>query len=284
MADRQNDTDPQSPRARAFRTDPGIGEPTPIPARAAPVPTPSPGSASIEELLDGITGPRPPPSRREGGSASRAARATPTPPPGAARSTSPPEGMRAYAAARPAPASSPMPPHEPAVVSPPPPSLSQETTSPRKGPEPDSTRPTVRRIAEERTVYTGRRALIRNFSVVVASAGVVTLMMMSIMRWKEQRRARVPAVVVAAPQLDPEPAPSPEPTGAQAQVAAPVAVRGSASTPVSSELAPAASAGASTAAPASSAKPGVLRRTKGEGKPASPPRDSLDDLNRQIRH
>jgi len=99
MADRLNDTDPQSPVALQSRTDPGLGGPPPsVVARAHAEPEEPPlppapvvGSASIEQLLDGITGPRPPPSRRDG----------------------PESESRAYSAARPAPPSHPTPPLEP---------------------------------------------------------------------------------------------------------------------------------------------------------------------------
>ena len=178
MADRLNDTDPQSPSAMQSRTDPGLGSPPPHVVARAHVeaveaeesllpPTPVPGSASIEELLDGITGPRPPPSSRRDLV----------------------EAARVYSAARPAPASHPTPPLEPAVFSPAPSSVSERDalTVPRAPLDPGSVRPFVRR-GEERTVYTGRRAVLRNSVAVILSAVAVSAMMMGIMRWKEVLR------------------------------------------------------------------------------------------------
>ncbi len=215
MADRLNDTDPQSPRAIVTRTDPGLGtaglgtagpssrpsgrpprvEATPLPP-PPPAVAPSQGSESIEALLDGITGPRPPISKRD----------------------TAPDGMRAYAAARHAPASQPMPPHEPLVVSPEPPRsgsapglrLDLEATMPRR-PEPFSTRPVVGRAAEERTVYTGRRALLRNLAVLVGSSAVVGMMMMSIMRWKEAHRQQPSSAAAMSAPAVPEAELSPAP-------------------------------------------------------------------------
>ncbi|HEY2515195.1 MAG TPA: hypothetical protein VGI39_30220 [Polyangiaceae bacterium] len=276
MAERLNDTDPQSPRALGGRTDPGLGEapllgsapaPTvpsnPPAAEISPIPpavrTPAPASASIDELLVGITGPRPPTSRREGAS---------TPPPPVAT-----DGARAYAAARPAPASQPMPPQEAVVISP---SPSNASEPPARPPEPDSTRPIIR-LAEERTVYTGRRALVRNLVVVIASAAVVALMMTSIMRWKEAQRAHGPSdVVVAAPVLEPEaPAASApvEPALAVIQAASMAAVQ-------PTVTAPALGASAHLAA----TPPKHLAKPPAPSKPAAPRTEGLDDLNREIRH
>ena len=71
--------------------------------------------------------------------------------------------------------------------------------------EPRSLRPVIRR-AEERTVYTGRRALVRNAVAVILSAAAVAVMMMSIMRWREGQHPRAAAaVVVLPPQPDTDP-------------------------------------------------------------------------------
>jgi hypothetical protein len=282
MADRLNDTDPQSPRALGSKTDPGLGtEPVVLPPRATPrvaqlatssTPPPAEDSAAIEELLDGITGPRPPASsrarpHREGS-----------------------DGDRAYAAARPAPPSRSMPPPEPLVVSPEPPHYEvvghepPEDDAMRRRPDPSSTRPVVRRAAEERTVLTGRRALIRNIGVAVASSVVVALSMMTIMRWRETHRPRRASAVVVLPAVpDPEaPTPSaaatPSPpsavTGAAALTAIATAVPSSAPTPMPPQPPSAASARATSGG----------KRGKGEAKVPSPAASSLDDLNREIRH
>jgi hypothetical protein len=336
MADRLNDTDPQSPRAFGSRTDPGLGRavvdasdgpapedaPSPVPARAEPplpraaaaaedhsplppVPTPSTGTASIEELLNGITGPRPPPSRRE--STPSPPRTTPapasvraTPPPGSVRVTpapaparvapaAGPDADRAYAAARPAPASRPMTPAEPLVVSAPPPPYSsaesarQDSDVPLKM-EPESAPPVERRPVEVRTVSTGRRALIRNLAVAVVSAAGVAGAMMAAMRWNEVHHPRGPSEVVVLP-----PVPDETPTATALPVAA--AVAPPETTPEPAPLAaapvvpiPTVSASAVTplvkAAPSASA----AKRVRADARSAEPPAESLDDLNRQIRH
>jgi hypothetical protein len=278
MSDRLNDTDPQSPAAMPSRTDPGIGSPPPI-VVARPVaeveessplpPTPVPGSASIEELLDGITGPRPPPSsRREG-----------------------PEAARVYSAARPAPASHRTPPPQPAVFSPEPPdgtfparpdrgphqlvSERDALTVPRAPLDPGSTRPVVRR-GEERTVYTGRRALMRNSVAVILSAVAVTAMMMGIMRWKEAHR---PPHAALEPIVESPLPPTPEvvPTGP-----APTIVIVS-PPPAETSTAPVVATSASAAA---SAPPVVPRRLPWPRHMRAAPAasGSLDDLNREISH
>jgi hypothetical protein len=292
MANRLNDTDPQSPRAFGSRTDPGLGEPPPLVgtagAEASPIPlpampaTPSPGSTSIEELLDGITGPRPPSSRPQRQSRPRPVEAAP-------------DAARAYAPARQAPASQPMPPAEPAVLTPEPPlysgagGASRELTVPRKV-EPESTPPVVRRPGDERTVHTGRRAVVRNFAAVTASSLAVALMMVTIMRWKEAHSHGVPAPsdVAALPAATADNV-HPAPVSAGAQVAAVPVVA-----PPPTDVVPAAAAtsGASVvtpvvqvAKPAGSAqkRPKAGGGAKGTAAPAAPA-DALDDLNRQIRH
>ena len=283
MADRLNDTDPQSPVALQSRTDPGLGGPPPsVVARAHAEPEEQPlppapvvGSASIEQLLDGITGPRPPPSRRDG----------------------PESESRAYSAARPAPPSHPTPPLEPAVLSPtPPPALVLTPTPPpalyspplrlgerdaltvqRGMPDPSSIRPVVRR-AEERTVYTGRRAMVRNSVAVVLSGVAVTAAMMAIVHWKEARgsASAVLAPIVEAPL---PPAPEVAPAGP-----APTIVIMSPPPPPP----PAAATVAASPAPAPSASPAPLpKRLTVPGAKRSkvaPAQGSLDDLNREISH
>jgi hypothetical protein len=282
MADRINDTDPQSPHALSARTDPGLGSP-PVhasphlpPARPFAAAPPAPGPASIEELIDGITGPRPPPSRRESAGA---------------------DSARAYSAARPVPTPRAMGPREPLVVSPEPPLYSGAGSVPRhateempRGPDPASTRPVVRaarhgegasgaagRPADALTVYTGRRALLRNVGVALASAAAVAVMMVTIMRWKEAHRPpRAPEVVVLPAVPDSEPSVAPQAVVAAAAIAPAPAV------PATSDPAPAA-APAVTASAARPAAPAPRRpRTTLEAKPKAP--ESLDDLNRQISH
>jgi hypothetical protein len=294
MADRLNDTDPESPNALVHRTDPGLGEvlapaamtasrdaalaiaaarATPVElSPVPPVPTPSPGSASIEELIDGITGPRPPPpsSRREAAAAAA-------------------DSARAYAAARPAPASHPLSPAEPLVVSPDPPLYSGAGRAPRdleipQMVQPESAPPVVRKPAEERTVFTGRRALVRKLAVVMASSAAVAMIMMTTMRWKEAQRPHRPSEVVVLPAAPEESQdPSARVSAGAAQVTAtPVAV----APPV---VVPAATASVTPAATAAAAvpvaKPAVSaqKRVRPEAKPV-PQQDGLDDLNRQIRH
>ncbi len=269
MADRLNDTDPQSPAAMQSRTDPGLGSPPPImiahgqpppsqhvePEDSPLPPTPVPGSASIEELLDGITGPRPPPSsRREG-----------------------PDAVRAYSAARPAPASHPTPPIEPAVFSPAPPSVSERDalTVPRAPLEPGSVRPVVRR-GEERTVYTGRRALLRNTVAVILSAVAVTAMMMGIMRWKEGHR---PPRAAMQPIVE-----SPLPPTPEVATAGPAPTIVIVSPPPAETSAPSAPAASSAPVVPAASAPKRLQPVKRVMKPAPPPAGSLDDLNREISH
>jgi hypothetical protein len=271
MADRLNDTDPQSPRALGSKTDPGLGsEPALLPPRppprvgqlAAPSSTPPPtATASIEEVLDGITGPRPPPSSRREGA----------------------DGDRAYVSARPAPRPRSMPPPEPLVVSPDPPHYEVAGRDHRDGdpaprrPDPSSTRPVVRK-SEERTVLTGRRALIRNLGVAVASSVVVGLMMMTIMRWKETHRPRRASAVVVLP-----PVPELETVAPPATIPPPPAatIVGGV-VPVIPSSAPAPSLAPTVAA---SKGPGPAgKRGKGEAKTAPPAASGLDDLNREIRH
>jgi len=273
MADRPNDTDPQSPRALAFRTDPGIGDsPAVLGPRLTPangvrvpdfsppppaVPTPSPGSASIEALLDGITGPRPPPAKRDVA----------------------PGSTRAYAAARLAPPSQRPPMREPLVVSPEPPPVgggNGEGASEAPKVDPASTRPVARR-GEVRTVYTGRRALLRNLAAVAGSTVVVGLALLTVMRWNEAGRARRAAEAAAfavppAVPSDDAPALPPSEPASEPVAEAPAAVTTAAAS------APAAST--SLPKPAGSA----LKRSKPQSKPSVPATDSLDDLNRQIRH
>ena len=289
MPNGPNDTDPQSPRALANRTDPGLGgDPAVLGPRARTslsatpppaVPTPSPGSASIEELLDGITGPRPAPARRDAA----------------------PGSTRAYAAARHAPTSQRMPPQEPLVVSPvPPPAydasggsfeayagrelaaapVDEERTAKV---DPASTRPVVKR-GEERTVYTGRRALVRNLAVALGSSVVVALTMLTVMRWKEAQRPTVSVVVVPPlPSLDDTHPASEVPSVTTDVIPAALETSVAAATPAPA-LAPL-SPTTMSEHEATSAKPAptVAKRPKSTPKP-SPSPDALDDLNRQIRH
>jgi hypothetical protein len=279
MADRPNDTDPQSPRALAFRTDPGLGgSPAVLGPRVTPangvrmpdlsppppaVPTPSPGSASIEALLDGITGPRPPPAKRDVA----------------------PGSTRAYAAARLAPASQMSQKtrvQEPLVVSPEPSSVAEGNAGSEASPklDPASTRPVARRTGQERTVYTGRRAVLRNLAAVAGSSVVVGLALLTVMRWNEAGRARraaagiapppVLAVSSSPPSVDPPVVSASEPAGE-----VPAAITTAAPT---APLMP--SSAASAPKPAAS----VAKHPKAQSKPSAPANDSLDDLNRQIRH
>ena len=288
MATRLNDTDPQSPVALQARTDPGIGgplaivmgAPQPEPEEPPLPPTPTPGSASIEELLDGITGPRPPPSRRDG----------------AARPSAPPrregvDSVRAYAPARPAPPSYPTPPLEPAVLSPEPsdavppepskrPAPERDTlTVPRSMPDPSSVRPVVRR-GEEQTVYTGKRAILRNSVTVLLSAVAVTVAMMAIMRWKDAHRPRSaslsPVIVEGALAPTPE---APAATGP-----APTIVIVSPPPPAPPAESVAAIPAAAAPAPSASAVPASKRFLGSRRAKLTPPTGSLDDLNREISH
>jgi hypothetical protein len=299
MADRPNDTDPQSPRALALRTDPGLGapavlgpRPTPVPAttlRGADlspppaVPTPSPGSASIEALLDGITGPRPPPAKRDVA----------------------PGSTRAYAAARLAPASRRTPLREPLVVSPEPPQVG-DGTGRETGPEeearqrldPFSTRPVARRPAEERTVYTGRRALLRNLAAVAGSSVVVGLVLLTVVRWNEAshlRKAAAGASAVASPSFGNASAPSvpPAPASESGEPASQAVGAGGAGevpagvtvTVGTAALVPPIAANASASAPIAPKPVGSApKRAKAQPRPSAAAADSLDDLNRQIRH
>ncbi len=143
--------------------------------------------------------------------------------------------------------------------------------------DPYSTRPVVGRAVEERTVYTGRRALLRNLAVLVGSSAVVAMTLLSVLRWKEAHRVR-PSVttVVHAPTTEDEvPVVAPAPVPAiESPAAIPAAVRAVTSgTAVASVTT--ATAGAKPA-PSASAK-----RAKTEPKPGAA---SLDDLNREIRH
>jgi hypothetical protein len=141
---------------------------------------------------------------------------------------------------------------------------------PRAMPEPGSVRPVVRR-AEEQTVYTGRRAILRNSVVVMLSAVAVTTAMMGIMRWKESHR---PSSTALAPIVE---APLPPSVDVAPPGPAPTIVI------VSPPPPPAASVAASlvTAPSASSAPKRVVgvKRVK-----EMPPAGSLDDLNREISH
>jgi hypothetical protein len=228
--------------------------------------TPSPpASESIEALLDGITGPRPPP-------------------PASRRGEIGPAADRVYAAARPAPASQPTAaPEPPLVVSPEPARVAPAEPPPAGGQVSaanEATRPVARRARdeptlrqrrkEEKTVFTGRRAVIRNATVMILSASIVAVLMMSILRWRERRPAeRAAAAGTPPPQPDPPPV----------QPSAPATVAASDNDP-----AQAAPAQASAPAPPATGKsPAPARHSRGD-RGRSTQQNSLDDLNRQIRH
>ena len=294
----QNDTDPPSPRAPAARTDPGLGEPVPGAAQAtprapSPLPfdgepprvkplTPVPASSSIETLLDGITGPRPPL-------------------PKSTAETSGESAATFHGAARAVVPRHPTPPIEPLVMTPDPsvpgaagiatPNAGSVTATTRLPRRPDgSLRPTVQR-AQDTTVYTTRKAMVRNGAAVLLSGVVVAALLFTFVRWNDARSpARSAAAsshtdeaTAAAPAIEmPLPAPRIEPP--------PVVVT---STP---ELArpPAPSAALVAGATASSASPARTSAPKrAPARPAAPveprkpapaPGDDLDDLSRQIRH
>jgi hypothetical protein len=263
MTDRLNDTDPQSPAAMQSRTDPGLGGPPPVvvvgPKDPLPpqITPPPPGDGSIDDLLDGITGPRPAPSSRR----------------------KVPEGSRAYAAARPAPTPQPMPAHEPLVLSPEPAAVSERDalTVPRQVEAPGSTRP-VMRVREERTVISERRALVRNVVAVIFSSALFAGGMVAVLHWKEARAPQpaAGAAVVMAPLP-----PSPEVPATTASIVIvslppPETVAAAALAPVASTPAAATSA----TVPLRAAFPKRTRTTPRVAAPAG----SLDDLNREISH
>jgi len=187
-----------------------------------------------------------------------------------------------------------MPPPEPLVVSPDPPLYSGagreprdlEETVPRKA-DPASTRPVVRKPAEERTVYTGRRALVRNLAVVVASSAVMALMMMTIMRWKEAHRPHRPSEVVVLPAVADDVAPGAQVSAPPTEVAAAPAALAQVATVAVEALPAAPVASAPEVAPVVRvAKPvgSSPKRGRAAAKGAAASAESLDDLNRQIRH
>jgi hypothetical protein len=139
--------------------------------------------------------------------------------------------------------------------------------------EPGSTRPVVRR-GDERTVYTGRRALLRNSVAVILSAVAVTAMMMGIMRWKEAHR---PPAAALQPIVESPLTPTPE-----------VAATGPAPTIVIVSPPPAetsAPLAATSASAAPSATPIAPKRVQAPKRmKAVPASGSLDDLNREISH
>ncbi len=200
----------------------------------------------MDDLLEGITGPRPPPSSR---------RFTPRP----ATVTRP----AANVGDRNTPNNA-LPRFEPARRSAPP------------SVDPGSIRPTVRR-AEEMTVYTGRRAMLRNAATVVASACLVTAVLLSAIEWNEGRHGAAAAAAAPAPVAPPPlaltaavpPAPPPPVTPAIPSVEA-------TALPVAAP--PPTPAPAATAPPAPPTS-GAIKRVKGRA-----PAGNLDDLNRAIRH
>jgi hypothetical protein len=263
MTDRLNDTDPQSPAAMQSRTDPGLGGPPPVvvvgpkdPLPPQVTPPPPPGDASIDDLLDGITGPRPAPSSRR----------------------KVPEGSRVYAAARPAPTPQPMPVAEPLVLSPEPAAVSDRDalTVPRQVETAGSTRP-VMRFREERTVISERRALVRNVVAVIFSSALFAGGMVTVLHWKEARAPQpaAGAAVVMAPLP-----PSPEVPATTASI---VIVSPPPTEPVAAST-PAVTATAATAASASPPPRSVLPRRIRTVPRVSAPAGSLDDLNREISH
>jgi hypothetical protein len=232
----QNDTDPQSPRARASRTDPGSGGAPPSgprsvpfgdePPRVKPL-TPLPSPSSIETLLDGITGPRPPTSKTTPGVFASEIRATP------------------------------LPRHAPVLAG-------------------------VER-AQDTTVYTARRAMVRNTLAVIVSGAFVALLLVFVVRWSDVRHSsssppKVEGVTASAPpREDPlPPAPVAPPVPAAPAPPAPVAAASTAST------------ASGSASPAVAAKlPPPPRKPAGRATDAKKPAahaEDLDDLNRQIRH
>jgi hypothetical protein len=273
MSDRLNDTDPQSPAAMQTRTDPGLGSPPPVVVVGPKDPLPPDGTSpaspergphqdvgappadgSIDDLLDGITGPRPAPSSRR-----KAA----------------PEGSRAYSAARPAPTPQPMPAHEPLVLSPEPPAVGERDalTVPRQV-DAGSTRPVVR-VREERTVISERRALARNVVAVIFSSALFAAAMVAALHWKEARapQAAGAAAVVMAP-LPPSPE-VPATTASIVIVSPPPPEVAAAPAP-----APITSTAASATVPLRSTFPKRIRTMPRVAAPAG----SLDDLNREISH
>jgi hypothetical protein len=265
MTDRLNDTDPQSPAAMQSRTDPGLGGPPPVvvvgPRDPLPpqVTSPPPGDGSIDELLDGITGPRPAPSSRR----------------------KVPEGARAYAAARPAPTPQPMPAAEPLVLSlePAPVSERDALTVPRQVEAAGSTRPVVR-FREERTVISERRALVRNVVAVIFSSALFAGGLVAVLHWNEARAPRpaAGAAVVMAPL-----APSPEVPATTASiviVSPPPPETVAAPAPAPAPVASTPSASASAPSPLRASFPKRTRTVQRVAAPAG----SLDDLNREISH
>jgi hypothetical protein len=294
----QNDTDPQSPRARAARTDPGLGEPVPAAAQAtarasAPLPfdgepprvkplTPVPASSSIETLLDGITGPRPPL-------------------PKSTAQTSGEPAATFQGAARPVVPRHPTPPIEPLVMTPDPsvpgaagiatPNAGSVTATTRLPRRPDgSLRPTVQR-ALDTTVYTTRKAMLRNGAAVLLSGVVVAALLFTFVRWNDGRSraraalasSRIDEATVAPPATEmPLPPPRIEPapvavTSPPEVTRPPAATAPQGAGPVASSPSPA-RASAPKRAPAKAVVPVESK------KPAPAAGDDLDDLSRQIRH
>jgi hypothetical protein len=263
MAERLNDTDPQSPRAFS-RTDPGLGEPVmPASQRAERMTPPAPQvaarPASIEDILDGITGPRPPSSRpsraRMAGVPVRTGLAVPPP----AQASAPKRSAEApdpalYSAAGEAPAVA-----EPAA----------RELEPLPRVEPESAPPVARRAIEERTVHTRQRAIARNLAVLAVSSAAVAVMMLTILRWREAHRPHHASEVVVLPAA---PAETVEPAGAPVEALpepSPDEVKmielddpGAVGTPGSGRA----------------TRPG-MRRARSTDKGGS-----LDDLNQQISH
>jgi hypothetical protein len=152
-------------------------------------------------------------------------------------------------------------------------------TVPRSMPDPSSVRPVVRR-GEEQTVYTGKRAILRNSVAVLLSAVAVTVAMMAIMRWKEAHRPRSASLspVIVEGALSP----TPEPPAATERAPTIVIVSPPPPPPPAASVAaiPAATASASSASAAPTSKRSLgARRVK-----LTPPAGSLDDLNREISH
>lgn len=295
----QNDTDPQSPRARAARTDPGLGEPVLTAAHAtprapAPLPfdgepprvkplTPVPASSSIETLLDGITGPRPPLPKSTAQTSGESAATF--------------QGVAHAVVPR-----HPTPPIEPLVMTPDPsvpgaagiatPGGGSVTATTRLPRRPDgSLRPTVQR-AQDTTVYTTRKAMLRNGAAVLLSGVVVAALLFTFVRWNDARsRARSaaasshtdPATVAAPPPPEmPLPPPRIEPP--------PIAV--TSAPELARPPAPGAAQGTSVAASSPSpARTSTPKRVPARAvvpvepkKPAPAAGDDLDDLSRTIRH